>query len=79
MVENHRFRCIAAGSGRQQRRKGAPGANSGFLDRTDDLDADLTGIADRIPWLGFATMEACLLASTPAPDPPLRMFLNPRS
>jgi hypothetical protein len=28
---------------------------------------------------GFATMEACLHASTQAPDPPLRMFLNHRS
>jgi pseudouridylate synthase len=26
-----------------------------------------------------ATMKACQLANTPAPDPPLRMFLSPRS
>jgi heme iron utilization protein len=32
----------------------------------------------RIPRTGFATMEACLPASTPVPDPPIREFPNPR-
>jgi hypothetical protein len=58
---------------------GGPGANFVIFGSDRGLDADLAGVADRIPRLGFATMEGCLVASTPAPDPPLRMFLNPRS